>query len=66
MKPKVTRRELASAVLASGVLMAQTPALPANPEEEVKSARERNHLTGAQLDKFELPMQTEPAVHFKA
>lgn len=70
MKAKVTRRQLGAALAGAGTLLAQAPvqppALPKNPEEEVAAARDRNRATGAQLDKFDLPMQTEPAVHFKA
>ena len=68
MAPKITRRQLAATVSASTALLAQQPSppLPQNPEEELKAAREQLHQTSESLAKFELPMSTEPAVHFKA
>ncbi len=70
---KLTRRQLAAAVSASAVLLAQPataqpPAapLPQNPDEELKAARDQNRQSAEQLAKFSLPMATEPAVHFQA
>ncbi|HEV8039805.1 MAG TPA: hypothetical protein VGP62_13135 [Bryobacteraceae bacterium] len=64
---KLTRRELALAVSTSAVLLAQAPApLPSNPDEELKAVKDAIQQTSQQLAKFDLPMSTEPAVHFRA
>jgi len=65
---KFTRREIATALSASAVLLAQpsAPPLPQNPEEELKAARDTIRQNSEQLAKFPLPMSTEPCVHFKA
>ena len=64
---KFTRRELALAVSTSAVLLAQAPApLPSNPDEELKAVKDAIQQTSQQLAKFDLPMSTEPAVHFRA
>ncbi len=68
---KVTRRELAAALSASAVLLAQppgstTPPLPANPAEELDAARTALRQAAQQLAQFALPTNAEPAVHFQA
>ena len=66
---KFTRRQLAAALSASTVLLAQAPGprpLPSNPEEELKAVKDSIQQNFEQLDKFDLPMFTEPAAHFKA
>lgn len=65
---KYTRREVAAALSASAALLAQTPnpPLPANAADELKAAQDTLRQTQQQLDKYELPMSVEPAVHFKA
>jgi hypothetical protein len=72
---KFSRRELAAGLSASAVLLArpqpqppgqsQTEALPANPDEELKASRSQLRDTADQLDKFPLPMSTEPATTFR-
>ena len=63
---KFTRRELATALSASAVLLAQTPApLPSTPAEELKAVKDTLQQNLQQLAKVDLPMSTEPAVHFK-
>jgi hypothetical protein len=65
---KFTRREIATALSASTVLLAQAPApppLPQNPDDELKAARDSIRQNSEQLAKFALPMSTEPAVRFK-
>ena len=64
---KFTRREIATALSVSTVLLAQTPAppLPQNPDEELKAARDSIRQNSEQLGKFPLSMSTEPAAHFK-
>jgi hypothetical protein len=72
---KLTRRELAAALSTSAVLLAQPPAqppgpsqtqaLPANPDAELQASRAQLQDSAGQLDKFQLPMSTEPATTFK-
>jgi len=72
---KFTRRELAATLATSTVLLArpqiqpnaQPPAqaLPANPDEELTASRAQLRDGADQLDKFPLPMSTEPATTFK-
>ena len=66
MSTKLTRRQLAAALSTSAVLLAQAPApLPSNPDEELKAVKDTIRQNSEQLAKFDLPMATEPAVHFK-
>ena len=68
---KFTRREIATALSASTVLLGQAPAppppqnFPPNPDDELKAAHDSIRQNSEQLAKFPLPMSTEPAVHFK-
>lgn len=66
--PKLTRRELAAALSSSAVLLAQAPnaPLPSNPEEELKVAKDLLRGNLQQVGRYEIPMSTEPATHFKA
>ncbi len=68
MSNKLTRRQAAIALSGSVALVAQTPSapIPQNPDEELKAAKESLQHAQEQLDKFNLPMSTEPAVHFRA
>ncbi len=69
---KFTRRELAAVVSTSAVLLARPQAqpqpqpLPSNPDDELKAVRAQLRDAAEQLDKFPLPMSTEPATTFKA
>lgn len=71
---KLTRREIATALSASAVLLGQTPASPPpipqnaalSPDDELKAARDTIRQNSEQLAKFPLPMTTEPATRFKA
>jgi hypothetical protein len=65
---KLTRRALGAVLSTSAALLAQSPGvpLPANPDEELKAAKDTIQQNSAQLAKFDLPMATEPAVHFRA
>jgi hypothetical protein len=72
---KFTRRELAAALSTSTVLLAQpqaqpqtqppAQALPANPDDELKASLAQFRESADQLDKFPLPMSTEPATTFR-
>ena len=44
----------------------QAPPIPANPDEELAAVREAQRRAADALAKVNLPMSTEPAVHFKA
>ncbi len=63
MEPALTRRELAVLATLSPLAAAQTAA--AAPDE-VEQMRQQYKRSAAALDKFELPMATEPAVTFRA
>ena len=69
---KLTRREIATALSASAVLLGQAPALqqpqnsPLSPDDELKAAHDSIRQNSEQLAKFPLPMSTEPATRFKA
>ena len=64
---KITRRQLGAALLAPAALAAQAPpAVPSTPEEELAATREQNRRNSEALDKFPVPMATEPAFQFKA
>ena len=65
---RFTRRALAAVLSSSAVLLAQTPAppLPTNADEELKAVRDTLRQNSEQLAKVEVPMSTEPAVHFRA
>lgn len=61
----LSRRRLAQVLMAS----AATPAVAtpqAGADEETSSAHEALRTAVEQLAKVDLPMATEPAVHFKA
>ncbi|HEY2012780.1 MAG TPA: hypothetical protein VGH38_04730 [Bryobacteraceae bacterium] len=65
---KITRRTLAAAVLVpAAAALAQTPAPPpSTPEQELKAARDRTKALGDALAQQTVPMDTEPALQFKA
>ena len=72
MANEISRRSLAG-IAAAAALAAQTPqsppkqdALPANAEEELTAARNQNRTNAALIAKVKLPMDVEPAAHFKA
>ena len=71
MPVQFTRRQLAVAVAGSAALLGQTaqppsPPLPASPEEEIAAIRTQLRANSELLAKFDLPIATEPAAHFKA
>ncbi len=69
MPARLTRRQLGIVVAGSAALMGQPaapPPLPANPEEEILAIRTQLRANSEALAKFELPIATEPAAHFKA
>jgi hypothetical protein len=65
---KFTRRALGAILSTSAALIAQTPSLPlpSTPDEELKAVKDTIQQNSQQLAKFDLPMSTEPAVHFRA
>jgi hypothetical protein len=67
---RLTRREVAAALSTSAVLLARpqtatSPAAAANPDEELKTSRDQLRNNADLLDKFPLPMSSEPATTFK-
>jgi hypothetical protein len=58
---KLTRRELAAAVLAQ----VPAPARP-DPAAELEAARQNLRRQAAALDRFDLPAETEPDFRFQA
>ena len=71
MSSKMTRRQLASMLAASsaalrGQVTNPAPPLPANPAEELEAARAQIRQNGERLALVDLPLSTEPAVHFRA
>jgi hypothetical protein len=63
VKAKISRRKLIAAAAGTAVASAQSG--PAQPDL-ARAAREQNQRSGEVLTKFELPIATEPAFHFKA
>jgi hypothetical protein len=65
----LSRRQLASSILtvtaANALAQTQAP-VPTNPDEELKAARDRIHANTETLSKLAVPMDTEPALRFKA
>jgi len=69
MKNRMTRRQLAGAILATGAAAAAAqapPAAPSTPAGELQAAREQNLRTAETLAKTPVPMEAEPAFHFTA
>jgi hypothetical protein len=64
---KLSRRKLAGAMLGSAAAFAQQPApIPRNADEELAAAREQLRRSSEALQKYKVPMATEPAFTFKA
>jgi hypothetical protein len=74
MKPtRLTRRQLAGAVLTTAATAAAAqapPSAPSTPATELQAARERNQRASETLaaawTKAKAPIETEPAFHFTA
>ncbi|MGA2737596.1 MAG: hypothetical protein ABSG65_09105 [Bryobacteraceae bacterium] len=68
MKNRMTRRQLAGAILATGAAAAAQapPTTLSTPANELQAAREQNQRTAEALAKAEVPMEAEPAFHFSA
>jgi len=68
LSPRLTRRQLAAAVLASAAAAQTPPAAapvpPSTPDGELQAAREQNQRTAETLSKTPVPVETEPAFHF--
>jgi hypothetical protein len=64
MKTKISRRKLMAAAAGTAVAAAQTPVPPQT--DLAQAAREQNRRSGDVLTRFEIPLATEPAFHFKA
>jgi hypothetical protein len=59
---RISRRQLAAAVLAPAPMLGQaTPA----PADELAAARQRIQINADQLRKFKIPIATEPSFTFR-
>jgi len=66
---RMTRRQLAGAILATTATAAAAQApqsQPATPDGELQAAREQNQRNAGTLAKVQVPIETEPAFHFTA
>jgi len=63
---RLTRRELAGAIMATAAAAQTPPSQPSTAAEELQAAQEQNRRTAATLAKAEIAMDTEPAFHFTA
>jgi len=66
---RMTRRQLAGALLATAAVAQtppSTPSTPATPAGELQAARDQNQRTAEALGKLAIPAGTEPAFHFTA
>ena len=62
MSLKITRRELAAAVVGSAAALGQS----GTPQDELAAAVEQLRISTDALDKSPLPMAVEPALRFEA
>ena len=65
---KLTRRNLAAAVLSAAAVPAPAQTPPPQPaaDDDLKTARDRLRANAAALADQKIPMATEPAFQFKA
>ena len=63
---KLTRRELASALVASAAMAQTPPPSPLTPEAELQAARDQVKSNADRLAAQSVPMSTAPAFQFKA
>lgn len=67
---RMTRRQLAGAMLATAAAAQTPPSTPAGPAEELEAARQQNQRTAEALAaawaKVQAATETEPAFHFTA
>ena len=61
---RITRRQLAGAMLATAAAAQAPPSPPATPAGEFEAAREQNQRTAETLAKVQVPIEAEPAFHF--
>ena len=70
MKNKITRRQLAGAILTTAAAAQAPPSTPSTPATELQAAREQNQRTSEALAaawaKVQNPVEVEPAFHFTA
>ena len=67
MPERLTRREIAAALLASSPALAQAQRGPESgePDDQLAAARKRIRSDITALENFDLPMMSEPALIFK-
>jgi hypothetical protein len=66
---RITRRQLAGAVLTTAATAAAAqapPPAPSTPAGELQAAQEQSQRTSETLAKTPVPIETEPAFHFTA
>ncbi|MGC9946101.1 MAG: hypothetical protein ABSF64_06990 [Bryobacteraceae bacterium] len=63
---RITRRQLAAAILTTAAVAQTPPSTPATPDAELQAAREQNQRTAEALAKVQTPIAAEPAFHFTA
>jgi len=67
---RMTRRQLAGAMLATAAAAQAPPSAPSTPAGELQAAREQNQRTAEALAaawaKVQNPVEVEPAFHFTA
>ena len=63
---KMTRRQLAAAMVSAAAVTAQTPLPAASPGDDLEAARNRLKTNRDALAQVQVPMATEPAFQFKA
>jgi hypothetical protein len=63
---RITRRQLAGAILATASVAQTPPSAASSPEAELNAAREHNARIAEALAKVEVPIAVEPAFHFTA
>jgi len=63
---RMTRRQLAGAMLATAAAAQAPPSPSSTPAGELQAAREQNQRNAETLAKVQVPMEAEPAFHFTA
>ena len=64
LRVRMTRRQLAGAMLATGAAAQAPRPAPSTPADELQAAREQNQRTAETLAKVPVPLATEPAFRF--
>jgi hypothetical protein len=65
-RTRMTRRQMAGAILASAAAAQTPPSTPSSPAADLQAAREQNQSIAETLAKVDVPIEAEPAFHFTA